>query len=208
MVQKDSEAPARRGRPRSFDAETALGKVRDTFWRKGYAATSLDDLCAATGLNRPSLYGAFGDKRALYLAALERNRQDMIGSLTIGLSTQGPLRERLLRIFSTASELYRAGEGGQRGCFLIGTAVTESVADPAVRQVLASAFQELDDGFAGAFENVREELAPGADPEGLAKVATGVLHAMAVRARAGGDEATLRTIYQTGVALICGPPSP
>lgn len=205
MVQKDSVTPAKRGRPRSFDADAALAQVRDTFWRKGYAATSLDDLCAATGLNRPSLYGAFGDKRALYLAALERNRQDMIGSLTIGLSAPGTLRERLLRIFSRASEVYRAGEGGQRGCFLIGTAVTESVANPSVRQVLALAFQELDESFSAAFDQARDELPPGADPQGLGKAATGVLHAMAVRARAGGDEATLRTIYETGVALICGP---
>lgn len=206
MVQNDSVTPARRGRPRSFDADQALAAVRDTFWRKGYAATSLDDLCASTGLNRPSLYGAFGDKRALYIAVLQRNRQDMISNLTKGLAAPGALRERLLFIFSTASALYRAGDEGQRGCFLIGTAVTESVADPDIRQVLHAAFQELDDSFAGAMRGARDELPPGADPDTLARMATGLLHTLAVRARAGADEASLEAIYETGVALICGRP--
>ena len=63
MVQK---ADSRRGRPRAYDPETALSQAMAVFWDAGYAATSLDDLSAATGMNRPSLYGAFGDKHALY----------------------------------------------------------------------------------------------------------------------------------------------
>ena len=70
MVQKNSAAPAR-GRPRSFDTDDVLARVRDTFWKYGYAGTSMDQLSAATGLHKPSLYGAFGDKKALYLAALD-----------------------------------------------------------------------------------------------------------------------------------------
>jgi AcrR family transcriptional regulator len=67
MVQK--QPPLRpRGRPRAYDPDVALAQAMDTFWHAGYAGTSLDDLSAATGMNRPSLYAAFGDKRALYLA--------------------------------------------------------------------------------------------------------------------------------------------
>ena len=64
-----------RGRPRAFEAETALAQAMDVFWSDGFAATSLDDISAATGLNRPSLYGAFGDKRALYLQAYGQYRK-------------------------------------------------------------------------------------------------------------------------------------
>src|SRR6185503_5597935 len=82
MVQKYEREPKRpRGRPRAYDADEALRQARNTFWKKGYSATTLDDLSEATGMNRPSLYGAFGDKRALYLATLERyvvaNREAM-----------------------------------------------------------------------------------------------------------------------------------
>ena len=69
MVQKTAHDASktfspRRGRPRAFEPETALNQAMDVFWKDGFAATSLDDLSAATGLNRPSLYGAFGDKRS------------------------------------------------------------------------------------------------------------------------------------------------
>src|SRR4030088_2683405 len=65
-------APKRRGRPRAYQPEVALGKALDLFRSEGFAATSLDDLSAATGMNRPSLYGAFGDKRELYIKSYPR----------------------------------------------------------------------------------------------------------------------------------------
>src|SRR5258707_14897964 len=71
MVQK---SPARRGRPRAYDPDAALARAVDAFWDAGFAATSLDDLTLATGMNRPSLYGAFGDKQALYRKALDLYR--------------------------------------------------------------------------------------------------------------------------------------
>src|SRR5580700_11977719 len=84
MVQKKSKAGSEplqegsgrtRGRPRQYDPERALANAAEVFWKYGYAATSLDDLAAATGMNRPSLYAAFGDKRDLYLKTLERYQQ-------------------------------------------------------------------------------------------------------------------------------------
>src|ERR1700709_2926429 len=87
MVQKRQKAPPpaklaapappkRRGRPRAYQPEVALGKALDLFRSEGFAATSLDDLSAATGMNRPSLYGAFGDKRELYIKSYQRYRED------------------------------------------------------------------------------------------------------------------------------------
>src|SRR3977135_2516420 len=69
-------APKRRGRPRAYQPEVALGKALDLFRSEGFAATSLDDLSAATGMNRPSLSGAFGDKRELYSKSYQRYRAD------------------------------------------------------------------------------------------------------------------------------------
>lgn len=201
MVQKES--PLRRGRPRSFEPEAALARVRDTFWKNGYSATSLDDLCAATGLNRPSLYGAFGDKKALYLAALQQSRREMTASLTAALANPAPLRGVLEAVYARTSEIYRAGAQGQQGCFLIGTAVTESVVDPQVREVLDQAFAELDGAYLARFERSRSELT--GEPAALAPIATAIMHTMAVRSRAGAGEAALRAIYETGIGLICAP---
>ncbi len=60
-------------RPRTFDKDQALDRAMDLFWDKGYDATSVADLTEAIGINRPSLYAAFGDKEALFMAALDRS---------------------------------------------------------------------------------------------------------------------------------------
>src|SRR3979411_840238 len=68
--------PKRRGPPRAQSRAGALARALDVFWKDGFAAPSLDDLSAATGMNRPSLYGAFGDKRELYIKSYARYRAD------------------------------------------------------------------------------------------------------------------------------------
>src|SRR6202790_2682892 len=65
-------------RPRSFAPNEALDLARDVFWRKGFQGTSLDDITAATGLAKPSLYAAFGDKDALFLKILDRYHASIV----------------------------------------------------------------------------------------------------------------------------------
>jgi len=208
MVQKEGPAAKRpRGRPRQYDPDTALDRARNAFWDTGYAATSLDDLSAATGLNRPSLYGAFGDKQALYLASLDRSRRELTASLTAALAPAEPLRRALERVFSSASDIYVRGETAQRGCFLIGTAVTEAVADPAIRAALAQALAEIDAAFADRLRRAQAagDLAAQANVTGLARLATATLNGMAVRARAGGGQDEVASFGAALVDMICGP---
>ena len=98
MVQKTKRAVPKaalrgRGRPRAFEADIALAQAMDVFWSDGFAATSLDDISAATGLNRPSLYGAFGDKRALYLQAYGQYRKRMNEPFAPLFAAREPLRD-------------------------------------------------------------------------------------------------------------------
>src|SRR5690349_23541663 len=98
MVQKRvSTEPRRRGRPPAYDAQVALKKATDAFWRAGYSGTSLDAITAATGMNKPSLYAAFGDKHALYLAALERYWDGAISSIRRIFSAGGALADDLMQ---------------------------------------------------------------------------------------------------------------
>src|SRR3977135_4742818 len=99
-------APKRRGRPRSYRPEVALGKALYLFRSEGFAATSLDDLSAATGMNRPSLYGAFGDKRELYIKSYQRYRADARAAMADIFRDELPIRKRLERI--SAVEPHRA----------------------------------------------------------------------------------------------------
>src|SRR5580658_4510629 len=126
----DEEPPRRRGRPRQYDPERALGKAAEAFWKYGYAATSLDDLAAATGMNRPSLYAAFGDKRDLYLKTLERYQQQ---SREIGAhitADDPPLRVFLKRFYEAALDIYLQSGETARGCYSISTAPTQAATDP------------------------------------------------------------------------------
>lgn len=203
MVQKNARP---RGRPREYDPEIALDQARAVFWDAGYAATSLEELSAGTGMNRPSLYGAFGDKHALYQLTLEGYRETARAALRETLRDDLPLREALRGLYEKALSLYLSGERGARGCYLIGTALTEAVLDGEVRQKLADALQEIDDSFAARLRTARQkgELRDGADPAALAKLASAVLHTLAIRARAGEKREALMAIADDGVDLICG----
>src|SRR3981189_354703 len=144
-------APKRRGRPRAYQPEVALGKALDLFRSEGFAATSLDDLSAATGMNRPSLYGAFGDKRELYIKSYQRYRDDARAAMLDIFRDEAPLRDRLQRIYAIALDLYLSGEFGPRGCFTAMTAASEAVADPEIRAMVLDGFVELDKAFATCF---------------------------------------------------------
>src|SRR5262249_22776836 len=118
-------APKRRGRPRAYQPEVALGKALDLFRKEGFAATSLDDLSAATGMNRPSLYGAFGDKRELYIKSYQRYRDDARAAMINIFRDEMPIRKRLERIYAIALDIYLSGES-PRGCFTVTTAASEA----------------------------------------------------------------------------------
>src|SRR6185295_757607 len=146
MVQKSKKPPSaakppavkvdapveakRRGRPRAYQPEVALGKALDLFRKDGFAATSLDDLSAATGMNRPSLYGAFGDKRELFIKSYRRYREDARTAMGDIFRDELPIRKRLERIYAVALNIYLSGESGPRGCFTVMTAASEAVHDP------------------------------------------------------------------------------
>lgn len=206
MVQKSDSPKKTRGRPRAYDPAQALGDATDAFWRNGYAGTSLDDLSAATGMNRPSLYGAFGDKHALYLSALARyidaGRQAMDAALDAGL----PLPQALMRVYDSALGLYFPAGGVARGCFLINTAATEAMTDEEVRRSLGNGLRTFDRAFEARFKRARAqaEIAGDADPASLAKIASALLHSLALRSRAGDSRAALRATALAGVALLCG----
>ncbi len=206
MAQKETDAEARpRGRPRAYDPEAALQRATDAFWRTGYAGTSLDEISAATGMNRPSLRAAFGDKHALYLKALRGYWDFKFATMREALN--GPtLEQSLMRAYEAALSIYFSGADGARGCFVVGTAITESVEDSEIRSIVTAGFKTLDADFEARLRRAREtgELKADADPEALALLATAAMHTIAVRARAGGSRDELRELARKAVRVICG----
>jgi len=202
-----SDAPAakRRGRPRAYEPDVALGKALDLFRKEGFAATSLDDLSAATGMNRPSLYGAFGDKRALYIKTYQRYRDDARAAMVDIFRQEMPIRKRLARIYAVALDIYLSGES-PRGCFTVMTAASEAVFDPDIRAMVLEGFVELDKAFAACFRKASEkgELGEGADPVALSQLASATIHTIAIRARAGVPRKELESIVNGAIAVMLG----
>lgn len=208
MVQNTPSPPRSRGRPRGYDPQAAIAKALDTFWTAGYEATSLDDLVAATGMNRPSLYGAFGDKHALFLKALQAYRDRSGGVMSAVAAEGGPLRTRLGNAYRAALDIYYEG-GTPRGCFLTGAATVGAVEDQAVAQAIREALAEIDAGFVGLFVRARRkgEIPPSADPEALGRIASSLIHSLSLRARTGTPRAELDRLAEDTVTLLAGSPA-
>jgi len=206
-----AKAPApeakRRGRPRAYEPEQAIAQALARFRRDGYAATSLDDLSAATGMNRPSLYGAFGDKRALYIKSYQRYRDDYTAAVLEIFKADLPVRDRLRRIYATALDIYLLGGDAPRGCFTVMTVASDAIADPEIRAIIQQALDALDGAFVWCFRTAagKGELPAGLDIATLSQMASATLYALAIRSRAGTPRRELEAFVAGAIDLLCGP---
>jgi AcrR family transcriptional regulator len=196
----------RRGRPPSYDRDAAIAALTRVFWDQGFAATSLDDLASATAMNRPSLYGAFGDKQAMYLAALDRYGHDAEAQLGGILAAIPDVRAAIGALLHAGVEFYLAGDSGPRGCLAICTAAADAVTTPAMRDGLAAVLAMLDGVIAA---RLAQGVADGQLPAdfGVAAAAmliAGTLHSIAIRARAGSPRAELLRLAGAGAAVLPG----
>lgn len=195
-----------RGRPRAYEPETALRQAAEAFWKTGYSGTSLDDISAATGMNRPSLRAAFGDKHDIYVRALNDYWARKFEAMHKALASGGTLAEILMKVYDAALSIYFSGDDQVLGCFVVGTAITEAPGDAEIQRIAADGFRKLDGDFEARFKlaRTRGELKPDADPKALALLASATMHSLAVRARAGSSRTELRKLAQKAVSVMCG----
>lgn len=199
-----------RGRPRRVDPDDALTRALDAFWTGGYTGTSLDELSAATGLNRPSLYATFGDKRQLYLRALARFADGMEAAVGAAMADAQTLRDALARFYGGALDVYVGAPGPTalaRGCFVICTAAVDAPEEPAIREALHAVLTLIDTRLTARFRQAiaAGELPADADAEALGMLAAATLHSLAIRARSGTPRATLERLAAAAVAQLLGP---
>ncbi|MCA9658169.1 MAG: TetR/AcrR family transcriptional regulator, partial [Myxococcales bacterium] len=174
-----------RGRPREYDPEEALDAAMGVFWARGYAATSLTDLSEATGMNRPSLYAAFGDKRSVFLRALHRYSARMAREVGQALAADD-LSEALFDFYARMIDVFLAGEPGHRGCMVATSASVEAPADAEIKEIVRGSVDRLDAALGDRFRRAADEgLLAGEEARSRGRLATAVLHSLSVRARAG-----------------------
>jgi AcrR family transcriptional regulator len=192
-----------RGRPRAFEEGDVLAVARDAFWSRGLAGVSLDQISAATGVARPGIAAAFGDKRALYLRTIDDFVAEMEAAAASFMSGRRSLRAELTAFFNGAVELYTTG--APRGCMALCTLPVEAVEDPIVRARLADILAATDAIFAARFRLARAqgELPLSANAAALAALAAALLHSVALRARAGASKASLQAMTRASLAVLC-----
>jgi TetR/AcrR family transcriptional regulator, copper-responsive repressor len=180
-------------------------RAMDIFWDKGYAATSLDDLSRAMDMNRPSIYAAFGDKQALYRRALDQYRTHVRAAMKEVFSEKRPLRQELRDFYERAIDIYLSGKSAPRGCFMIGTALTEAVVNRELRDSLAETLRGLDRLLTAriALGQERKEVDARASPNELAQVASAMLYLLAIQARAGETRKSLKATMNAALNSIC-----
>jgi TetR/AcrR family transcriptional regulator, transcriptional repressor for nem operon len=182
-------------RPREFDAERALDGALQLFWAKGFEATSLDAICGATGLSRSSLYGAFGDKRALLLRSLERYSEGGSARIAARLEATRPIRAALRGLLDDFIAQIVAGPG-RRGCFIGNCAAELARGD---REAMACVRRSLERNNAVFREalaraQVRGELAANVDIAEMARFLTAGIQGLRLVGKAMPDRAMLEGI--------------
>lgn len=171
-------------RPKSFDPDNALDKAMCAFWKRGYASTSIRDLTEAMGINKFSLYDTFGDKRAVFLAALERYSTQVVGAMLTGVEAP---EAGLAEIRDYFELIVRGATHPQecRGCFMTNTGVELATTDPRIRRTVRAHFARMRRAFLRALDNAveRGELRPTGSTELLARHLVGASQSIALAAR-------------------------
>src|SRR4051812_21705834 len=202
MVQKNLAAAPVRGRPRSFDTDEVLGRVRNAFWRYGYSGTSMDQLSAATGLHKPSLYGAFGDKKRLYLPALDNYLAEVRAQFAEAFAVPDLFDSLYAMSEWSIDKFVRSDEGS--GCFMMTTAMPEAAEDPEISRVVREAMESLERAMLRRFEKAIAEgqIAAEADARALAMIMVANHYELSARARAGYSRAELRTLADRALGQV------
>jgi AcrR family transcriptional regulator len=189
------------GRPREFDREEALEAAMVLFWRKGFAAASMNDLCDAMGVRSPSLYAAFGSKEALFLEALGRYVETIGPPVWGGLGEGKTARAGVENLLLAATESLPQSRAKPAGCMgALGAVCDEWPAGiaEAVRKVrlemLGLLRARLEAGLANG------ELTPATDIEALSRFYLGVYEGMAVQARDGATSTELKAVARMAMA--------
>jgi TetR/AcrR family transcriptional regulator, transcriptional repressor for nem operon len=191
-------------RPRTFDEGDVIAAARDEFWSRGYAATSVDDLTAATGLGKGSLYGAFGDKHALYLRTLDDYISSSMGVVRTQLRDSSVAAfDRLIRHIRAQVKVLGADKS-RRGCMMAKGAAELGATDDAVERKVERAYAEWRDELTDCVEQAQRDgdIDDGRDPQALAGAVLAFMRGQEALHKGGATPAQLKTAAEEMVSLL------
>jgi TetR/AcrR family transcriptional repressor of nem operon len=188
-------------RPRSFNPDEALDLARDVFWRKGFQGTSLDDITAATGLAKPSLYAAFGDKNALFLKVLDRYHERIIANAEPVLN-DGPSARDAIERWLTGFVPFCSGVRGSRGCLSINTAADGASEQKEIRKKVERFNRKLEELLRNRLRADRTQFSDAFDPDSVAHTIMAIYLGLMVMAKDAPDAARVRATLNQAMKLL------
>jgi len=188
-------------RPRNFDPDEVLDLARDVFWQKGFQGTSLDDITAATGLNKPSLYAAFGDKNALFLKVLDRYHARIVANAERVLK-EGPAARDAIERWLTSFVPFCSGIKGSRGCLSVNTATDGAADQKAVRKRIERFNRKLEQLLSNRLRADRAQFSEAFDPDAAAHAIMAVYLGLMVLAKDAPDAARVRATLNQAKKLL------
>jgi AcrR family transcriptional regulator len=192
---------AQRGRPRSFDRDTALRRAMEVFWERGYEGSSLSDLTAAMGINPPSLYAVFGSKVALFQDAVALYDATEGAAAHVALRDEPTARQAIEAVLRLNAAAF-ADPATPSGCMIVLAATNCAPANDGVRDHLmewrrndrAAVRERMERGV------VDGDVPAGVDVDDLASFYVTVLHGLAIQARDGASHATLDAVVDRAMS--------
>jgi TetR/AcrR family transcriptional regulator, transcriptional repressor for nem operon len=187
---------------KNFDVDVALDKACETFWAKGYDATSMCDLLEAMGIQKGSFYATYGSKREIYDLALRKytdSTQAWIQQLTDGKAPREAIETVVHAILEDCT-----GANRHRGCMVINCAIELAHSDEGAQEMVKRAFAAQERVFAGlvAAGQASGELSPDLEPKITAKAMLAMIMGMRVYSRSGAPKATLKLLAAQIMALV------
>lgn len=175
------------GRPRKFDQNTVLSEIKNIFWDRGYEGTSYPDLIKASGLHKGSLYAAFGDKRALYLKALENYDEHEISQAVALLTGQidGTKKTRIAILFDMIIDAVRVNHD-YRGCLLCNAAVDQAIHNEDVKTSVSAGIERMLKAFEQAIRDEHPHIKDNAIMKSASHI-NAVYFGLRVMAKSGVD---------------------
>jgi TetR/AcrR family transcriptional repressor of nem operon len=188
------------GRPREFDRDEVLDRAVQVFWTRGFERTSVDDLTESMGIQRGSLYAAFGGKHQLFLEALDRYEERFYWN-TLRFLEEGAARGGIRRVFEQVVSDCACGSG-VKGCFITNTAVALAEDDPETASRVRANFRRLDEAFEAALIRAGDEALRGRDPKALARFLTTSLQGLRVLSRCGVSLDVLHDAVEVTLSVL------
>ena len=193
------------GRPRGFDREAALEAAMFLFWRKGFGATSMNDLCDAMGVGSPSLYAAFGSKEALYLEAVEHYVRTQGPPVWDKLAEGATARAGVENLLIAGTESLPKSRATPAGCMAMLAAVGDEW-PAAIARVVKKVRLEMLGMLRSRLETAvaKGELPASTDIDGLSRFYLSAFQGMAIQARDGATQAELSAVAAAAMAAWPG----